>query len=161
MKRCSLSQRVKDDQPKRNLDKFLRFIAPKPGEEDLFTVNLTKPKDDKTKQSVADCSVDGEFIPYKSERDNLGRLKQMSSRRSTQPNTVNNIVPSLPKLQQSIYNNMKREGITEPLNLQEGNRFKVVDGFERQINIIIRNKEFMSFLKDEKSIFCLTREEKQ
>jgi hypothetical protein len=59
--------------------------------------------------------------------------------------------PSLPRLQQSIYTNLKDEGIVEPVDLKNTQRFKVVDGFERQINIIIRNKEFMNFLKEEKS----------
>lgn len=158
--KASLSQRLKDSNPKQTIHKLGKFMCPKPGEEDLGGATNLNPFGRKYSHPAADVSADREFIPYQSERDNLGRLKNVTSRRSTQHTTTNNRPMNLPKLQQSIYNSMKDKGVTEPLDLQAGNKFKIVDGFERQINIIIRNKEFMTFLKDEKSKHLLTRKEK-
>lgn len=147
MKKTGVTFRPLVESPKENLDKLMGFLAPRPGE---LTDNL------RLDLSLAEASVKNhpkvrQFVPYSSERDSLGRLKFLSSRRSTQPETVMTRAPSLPRLQQSIYTNLKEEGIVEPVDLKNTHRFKVVDGFERQINIIIRNKEFMNFLKEEKS----------
>jgi hypothetical protein len=158
--KTSLSQRLKDNHPKENLQKFIKFLLPNPEEEDLAGTSITNPFGRKHSNRPTETATDKEFIAYRSERDNLGRLKNLSSRRSTQPTTTNNRAANLPKLQLSIYNSMKDKGVTEPLDLISGDKFKIVDGFERQINIIIRNKEFMTFLKDEKSNQAVTRKQK-
>ena len=91
-----------------------------------------------------------QFIPFESERDHLGRLKSINTLTTAQPASTRRIT-SLPRLhQKSLNTNLRDEGIVkEPIDLNMASGFRVVDGFERQINIIIRNKEFMRFLKDE------------
>jgi hypothetical protein len=138
------------ESPKANLHKLMEFLEPKQEEQEPIR-QLDLPDAGKTLRSSTTDGKGHFFVPYASERDNLGRLKLLSSRRSTQPDTVGQRAPSLPRLQQSIYSNLRDEGVSEPVDLQNTKRFKVVDGFERQINIIIRNKEFMNFLKEEKS----------
>lgn len=157
--KATLSQRLADSHPKQSLRRFVKFLAPKPGEEALFGGTVQQPLIQKVSSGALETSTDKEFVPYRSERDHLGKLKALSSRRSTQANTAKSRALHLPKLQQSIYNGLSEAGVVEPLDLQQGNRFKVVDGFERQINIIVRNKEFMAFLKEEKSRPRLSREQ--
>jgi hypothetical protein len=149
MMKVGTTFRKEVESPKANLQKMMEFLAPKPSEVDP-TIQLDIPDENATSKANMTQQRVPFFVPYSSERDNLGRLKLLSSRRSTQPDTVGARAPSLPRLQQSIYSNFKDAGVAEPVDLQNPKRFKVVDGFERQINIIVRNKEFMNFLKEEK-----------
>lgn len=149
MKKAGVSFRKEIESPKANLQKLMEFMAPKPGEVET-DLKLDVPKENQTLRMNQSHQAVPFFVPYASERDRLGRLKLLSSRRSTQPETMEARMPSLPRLQQSIYTNLKETGVNEPVDLQNPQRFKVIDGFERQINIIIRNKEFMAFLKEEK-----------
>lgn len=150
MKKTGTTFRQEVESPKAHLSKLMQFLAPKPGEIDP-SMHLQIPNEPSPSIANLDQQKSIFFVPYSSERDNLGRLKLLSSRRSTQADTNLAKAPSLPRLQQSIYANFKDAGVQEPVDLQNPQRFKVVDGFERQINIIIRNKEFMNFLKEEKS----------
>jgi hypothetical protein len=157
--KAGLSSRLGNLSPKADLKTLVAYLTPRPGDE-LYDA-LSQRRQTAGRLDLADAAHagDAEFVPYCSERDSLGRLKHLSSRRSTHADTRDLRQPALPKLQQSIYRNMKDDGVTEPLDLLADNKFKVVDGFERQINIIIRNKEFMAFLKAEKSMQAFTREE--
>lgn len=99
------------------------------------------------------------FVPFENERDRLGRLKDNRIRIEPpaiiENKTSNELIAK--SRRKSIYTNVKDELSHEPLDLDKRNGFKVVDGFERQANIIVRNKEFMKFLNEEKSNNHLSR----
>ena len=91
------------------------------------------------------------FIPFESERDRLGRLKQdtsmqeqstryQSERKNPSPKAASQQVP-LPETAVS----------RELVDLRPGRPFKIAEGFQRQANILSRNKEFMKFLNDQRS----------
>ena len=148
MMKSKLALRLDHGKSKENIQKLRDFLSPKQADESVPSSNILQ----KRKSShLSEEIKEDVFIPYNNERDSLGRLKNLTSRRSTQHETDSQRMPSLPRVQQSIYNNLKETGVTEPIDLMANQQFKIVDGFERQINIIIRNKEFMSFLKEEKS----------
>jgi hypothetical protein len=148
MKKGSSSYRVGKLSSRSNISVVRHFLSPRISVPDTDADG--KPLDTTKRTAKEEADI---FIPFESERDHLGRLKSLNSTQTTSmhpPGSTTRRLPSMPQLQRSIYSNLREEGVTaEPVDLSP-EKFKVADGFERQINIIIRNKEFMKFLKDEK-----------
>lgn len=91
------------------------------------------------------------FVPFESERDRLGRLKQDVSiqEQSTRYQSERNH-PS-PKAADQKSHQADAAHMRELVDLRPGRTFMIAEGFQRQANILARNKEFMKFLNEQRS----------
>jgi hypothetical protein len=91
------------------------------------------------------------FVPYESERDRLGRLKQDVSLQEQSTRYQSERRNASPK---AAGQNQQLQEVAVPrelVDLRPGQPFKIAEGFQRQANILARNKEFMKFLNEQRS----------
>lgn len=129
-----------------------RFLSPR------ASMNNNRSTQESANKFISTMRTDDRplFVPFENERDALGNLKKNLSTRESMYSGTND--RTLRKHSTTKGSNRYRPQNLIDENVEKINfdpktspQFKVIDGFERQVNIIIRNKEFMKFLKVENS----------